>query len=545
MLIINILIFSLLILAWLLPNHYLPWLSAYQELCMFLVALLFIFLLILKNKIYVPKIAYGILLIFLIPIIQFFLGIIHNLGDALLTSMYIGFFLIALIGGYSISKLKHENRTKILIFFLISFLFSSIVSVGLQLNQWLLLDGNIWIVDLAPNARPFANVAQPNLLSTLLIIGLFSVFYFYENNKINKFSASLAAIFILFGIALTFSRTAWVFCIIFIVSYLFKKRTIKDGFYLKTSGIFVWSGVLFIYLLLIPYLSEKLGLLYEVDLNKRVTKGVERLSMWSQLLDIIQQQPFFGYGWNQLNIAQMSVENINSTHPVFGYSHNFISDLFIWNGILIGILLVSMMGYFYMNLSIKINQKNDLILLAIIGTIVLHSMLEYPFAYSYFLIPLAFLTGLVYGNYYCNHISLKKSKFLSIFLNITLTSVLFLTAYEYSKIDPDYQAMRYENVQLKDREFKQEDQQYLMLKSINDYIWFVRYPLQQNVSHNDLQRARQVAFSKPEKPVLIHYAKLLILNNRIEEAQFVINKYNAFYNSKLKLSDLKFDIIDN
>ncbi|ENX12883.1 hypothetical protein F894_02803 [Acinetobacter sp. CIP 51.11] len=545
MLIINIIIFSLLILAWLLPNHYLPWLSAYQELCMFLVALLFIFLLILKNKIYVPKIAYGILLIFLIPIIQFFLGIIHNLGDALLTSMYIGFFLIALIGGYSISKLKHENRTKILIFFLISFLFSSIVSVGLQLNQWLLLDGNIWIVDLAPNARPFANVAQPNLLSTLLIIGLFSVFYFYENNKINKFSASLAAIFVLFGLALNFSRTAWVFCIVFIVFYLFKKRTIKDEFYLKTLSIFIWSGVFFIYLLLIPYLSEKLGLLYEVDLNRRVTSGMERLNMWSQLLDIIQQQPFLGYGWNQLNIAQMSVENINLNHPIFGYSHNFVLDLLIWNGVLIGVILVGIMGYFYINLSIKIDQKNDLILLAIIGIIVLHSMLEYPFAYSYFLIPLAFLTGLVYGNYYCNHITLKKSKILSSILNIALTGVLFLTAYEYLKIDPEYQAMRYENVQLKDREPGQEEQQYLMLTSINDYIWFVRYPLQSGMSDFELQRAKQVAFKKPGKAVLIHYAKLLILNNRVDEAQFVINKYNAFYHSKLKISDLKFDITHN
>lgn len=545
MLIINIIIFSLLVLAWLLPNHYLPWLSAYQEFCMFLTALVFNFLLIIKNKTHIPRVGYFIFLISLIPLIQFYLGIIYNLGDALLVSMYIGFFLIALIGGYSISKLKYKNRIEILNFFLISFLFSSIVSVGLQLNQWLLLDGNIWIVDLAPNARPFANVAQPNLLSTLLIIGLFSVFYFYENHKINKFSSSLAAIFIIFGIALTFSRTAWIFCIVFIVFYLFKKRIIKDEFYLKPLSVFIWSGVFFIYLLLIPYLSEKLGLLYEVDLNRRVTGGAERLSMWSQLLDIIQKQPFLGYGWNQLNIAQMSVDNINSTHPVFGYSHNFILDLFIWNGILIGIILVGIIGYFYMNLSIKINQKNDLILLAMIGIIVLHSILEYPFAYSYFLIPLAFLTGLVYGNHYCNHISLKKSKFLSIFLNITLTSVLLLTAYEYLKIDPDYQAMRYENVQLKDREFEQEEQQYLMLKSIDDYIWFVRYPLQKNVSHNDLQRARQVAFSKPEKPVLIHYAKLLVLNSRVDEAQFVINKYNAFYNSKLKLSDLKFDIIDN
>ncbi|PJI35095.1 hypothetical protein CU318_08945 [Acinetobacter pseudolwoffii] len=542
MLIINIIIFSLLILAWLLPNHYLPWLSAYQEFCMFLVALFFSFLLIFKNKIYVPKIAYGIFLIVLIPIIQVFLGIIYNLGDALLVSMYIGFFLITFISGYSVSKLKDDNKSKILNFFLISFLFSSIISVGLQLNQWLLLEGNIWIVDLAPNARPFANVAQPNLLSTLLITGLFAVFHLYENNKIRSFSASLAIAFILFGIALTFSRTAWVFYFIFIIFYFFKKNTIKDKFYFKPLSLFIWSGILFIYLLLIPFLSEKLGLIYEVDLNRRATKGMERLNMWSQLLDIIQQQPFLGYGWNQLNIAQMSAENINSNYPVFGYSHNFILDFLIWNGVFIGIILVCVISYFYINLALRINQKCDVILLGIIGIIALHSMLEYPFAYSYFLIPLAFFTGIIYGNYYFYPIATKKSNFFYSFLTIALTCMLLLTTYEYIKINPDYQAMRYENVQLKNRESNQEEQRYFMLKSINDYIWFVRYPLQQDMSSNDLWRARQVVFSKPEKPALVHYIKILVMNNRFDEAQYVINKYNAFYRAELKINDLKLDI---
>ncbi|WDE16286.1 O-antigen ligase C-terminal domain-containing protein [Acinetobacter schindleri] len=503
------------------------------------------FLFILKNNIIIPKVVYFIFFIALIPVGQFFGGVIYNLGDALLVSMYIGFFLIVFICGYNVSRLNSEVKTKILTCFLLPFLISSIISVGLQLSQWLLLEGDIWVADLRENARPYANVAQPNLLSTLLIIGVLSIFYFYENKFLGKFSAGLSMAFIIFGIALTFSRTAWIFCVFFIIFYFLKKRCIKDKFNLSNLSFVSWVILFFTYLFFIPIISEKLGLLYRGDIYTRVSTGGERINIWVQLLEIIYNQPILGYGWNQLNIAQMSVEGIDLKYPIFGYSHNFILDILIWNGLFLGSILILTIFYFFVKLVLVVRFKNDLILLSMVGIIVLHSLLEYPFAYAYFLIPLSFLVSIIYGNYFFSQIKIKKPKIIVSIISVILVSLLFLTAYEYIRINPEFQSMRYEKAKLKSQELHQDKEEYLMVKSINDYIWFVRYPLKSNIPLDDLERAKNLAFSKPSRPVLMHYMKILILNNRLDEVEFVLNKYNSFYNAQLSLHDIESLVVKN
>src|SRR5690606_31370645 len=121
---------------------------------------------------------------------------------------------LVFIAAYNLAELEDKIKKQWLFYIFLAFLIASIISVWLQLRQWLLLDGSIWVADLPPNGRPFANIAQPNLLSTLLIIGLLSILYLYENKRIQNFTAGLSTLFLLFGIALTFSRTAWLFSII-------------------------------------------------------------------------------------------------------------------------------------------------------------------------------------------------------------------------------------------------------------------------------------------------------------------------------------------
>src|SRR5690554_6577144 len=88
-------------------------------------------------------------------------------------------------------------------------LISASLSTWIAIKQWLLLSGSIWVADLPVAGRPFANLAQPNNLATLLGMGLASVIYFYERRKLNGISSGSLAAFLLFGIVLTQSRTPW------------------------------------------------------------------------------------------------------------------------------------------------------------------------------------------------------------------------------------------------------------------------------------------------------------------------------------------------
>lgn len=534
--------FILFILAWLLPNHYLPWLSVYQELCMFLAALLVVFCVSWKVKIKTPKIIAAVLLVLFIPFVQYFLGVNYYLGDALLIGLYLSTFILVFIAAYNLAELEEKIKKQWLFYIFLAFLIASIISVWLQLRQWFLLDGNIWVVDLSPNGRPFANVAQPNLLSTLLIIGLFSILYLYENKKIQNFTAGLSTLFILFGIALTFSRTAWLFSMVFLVWWLLKKWQLKYSPRLKNFHLIMWLSVFYIYLFLIPFVAEKVGLLSAIDVVSRSTSGLERIEMWKQLIAIIKQSPNFGYGWEQLNVAQMSAVGISLENPIWGYSHNIFLDFLIWNGVYIGGFLVVIIFYFLISNAIKVRSIDNVILMSVVGVIVLHSMLEYPFAYAFFLFPLAFMLGFCYRNNIDTNNNFIQNSILFNSLNFIVVALIFLTGYEYQKISKVYELMRYENVQLRAKDNQIEPKKsYLVLEGIHEYIWFVRYPLDKKMSELELERAKKVTYSNPEQPVLYRYMQILILNGELEQAHYIMERYNVFFKQNLALNDINFN----
>lgn len=534
--------FILFILAWLLPNHYLPWLSVYQELCMFLAVLLVVFCISRKVKIKTPKVIVVVFLVSLIPFIQYFLGINYYLGDVLLVGLYHWVFILVFIAAYNIAGLEEKLKKQWLYYIFLAFLIASIISVWLQLRQWFLLDGSIWVVDLPPNGRPFANVAQPNLLSTLLIIGLFSILYLYENKRIQNFTAGLSTLFLLFGIALTFSRTAWLFSIVFLVWWLLKKWQLKYSPRLKNFHLIMWLSVFWIYLFFIPFVAEKIGLLSTIDIVSRSSSGLERIEMWKQLIAIIKQSPSFGYGWAQLNTAQMSAVGVSLEHPIWGYSHNVFLDFLVWNGIYVGGLLVVLILYFLLFNAIKVRSIDSVILMSVVGVVVLHSMLEYPFAYAFFLFPLAFMLGFCYrdnidasNNFIQNRILFKGLIFIVI-------ALVFITGFEYQKISKVYELMRYENVKLRAIDNQIEHKKsYLVLESIYEYIWFVRYPLDKKMSELELERAKKVTYSKPEQPVLYRYMQILILNGELEQAHYILERYNVFFKQNLALNDINFN----
>lgn len=237
----------------------------------------------------------------------------------------------------------------------------------------------------------------------------------------------------------------------------------------------MWLSVFFIYLFLIPFVAEKIGLLSNIDIVSRSNSGLERIEMWNQLIAIIIQSPNFGYGWTQLNVAQMSAVGVSLEHPIWGYSHNVFLDFLVWNGIYVGGFLVVLILYFLLFNAIKVRSIDNVILMSVVGVIVLHSMLEYPFAYAFFLFPLAFMLGFCYRNNTDNNKSVIHNRIFFGSLNVAVIALILLIGYEYQKISKVYELMRYENVQLRAKDNQVEsDKKYLVLESIYEYIWFVR-----------------------------------------------------------------------
>lgn len=61
------------------------------------------------------------------------------------------------------------------------------------------------------------------------------------------------------------------------------------------------------------------------------------------------------------------------------------------------------------------------------------------------------------------------------------------------------------------------------------------------MSELDLERAKKVTYSKPEQPVLYRYMQILILNGELEQAHYIMERYNVFFKQNLALNDINFN----
>ncbi|ENW97700.1 hypothetical protein F903_00216 [Acinetobacter sp. NIPH 298] len=520
------------LLAWLSPNHYQPWLSVYQDSSMFVAALLLASSLLNQKSIHVPYILTFFIFLSFIPLIQYYLGIVYFFGEAITFFFYLLALATVFIVGFNIAQLERSNKDNIIAGFFITILIASMISVWIQLRQWLLFDGNIWIVDMPPNGRPFANMAQPNQLSTLLIMGVLSVLYLFEKHKINNISASLATIFILFGVVLTQSRTAWVFAICILIWWLIKIRVHTR---LRMRYLITWVGVFVTLWFCLPYFSELLGITSIRSLSDRATAGLERWSMWHQLIMILPNAPLQGYGWGQLNVAQILNQSDYDQYPVFGYSHNLFLDILIWNGLLFGGAISLFILFFLLKMALSAKDNESIVILAVVGAILVHSMFEYPFAYAYFLLPMGFFLGFLYAQQNRDIRSLSIQKKWYVLHLVYCASLMAVFAYDYKRIEHEHELMRYENVKLRNIDLKNIEPDVILLTQLRDYIWFVRQPLLADKSEQELDRMRKIVYRFPERPMLYRYIQTLYLNGQTEEANKVLNFFNTLYKEKLTL----------
>lgn len=503
-----------LALAWLLPNHYRPWLAAYQDGCIFL-ALTILTVYLLNNKcINIPKFSFFLIFIAFIPILQNSFGFIYFSGDSIISSFYILSFFIAFIVAYHLLSKSKKNNVFICLYSVV--LIVSIISVWVQLRQWLLFEGNIWTVDLPPNGRPFANFGQPNNCATFLCLGLMACLYLYEKKYIHQFCGILLASFILFGITLTQSRTAWVFTLAFLIWWFWKTQYFQTR--LPKYSIFYFVGIFIFFIFTIPYISDYLGVTNTADAVTRASSGYLRIPMWNQMLLAIKEQPLWGYGWNQVSVAQLSVYLEYPTTEWIEHSHNILLDLLIWNGIPLGIVIIGFFTWWLYRLSQLATSVEAFIALSMVGAVLVHAMLEYPLDYAFFLLPVGFLLGLVQAqDKTIKVIEIPRTVVASLW---TIFVVLYIWIFvEYQMIEKDVQLVRFEAFNIGTLHAEQAAPDVILLTQLREQIRFIRTPPKENMTLEQLDWMRKVTYRFSTSANLYRYAQALALNHQPELAK--------------------------
>lgn len=508
-----ILALSSLALAFILPNHYFPWGDAYQDFLSFVAAFslcVFIFFKFVPVVI-IPQMFF-LFLVSIVPLLQFLFGVVFFFGDALVASLYLLAFFCMVCAGYSLASnsIVLINAVRIVAAVLIAV---SVLSVWIQLNQWLMLSGSIWIVDMRAGGRPFANLAQPNNLATLLCMGLAGVLYFYERRIFGSVVSGVLAFFLMFGIALTQSRTPWVGAVFSIFFIVWKSKICRED--LNIIFYIFWVLVYFLFVLGLPLVSEWLYL-SDIRLLDRA-QSVERWGMWLQLWDAVWLRPW-GYGWNQVSVAQVAVSLAHPYSIATEYSHNILLDILIWNGFVLGAVFIVFIAFWLVRVAWFARASESVFALHAVGFVLVHAMLEFPLAYAFFLLPTGFLLGLATAERRSRYEFVVPRWFLGVF--VLLGSALLVILFrEYRIVEEDHRLMRFESSNIGSLKAQQVAPNVLFLTQLREFIRFARTPIDVNMTNEQLELMRKVVYRYPYAPSLFRYTIALGLDGQAHAAR--------------------------
>jgi hypothetical protein len=128
-----------------------------------------------------------------------------------------------------------------------------------------------------------------------------------------------------------------------------------------------------------------------------------RFAIWSNTLSLIRQQPWFGVGWGEFNFAWTLTPFPDRPIAFFDHTHNLILQLVVELGIPIGLTVVAVLAIALWQAFRRswadtsengVYASSAFVMVLLMG---IHSMLEYPLWYAYFLLPTAFAWGYALG----------------------------------------------------------------------------------------------------------------------------------------------------
>lgn len=516
-----------LAITWLLPNLAQPWLAFHKDAwaAMALACAMLGLGFRLRIEWAVSRAVIFLLLISLVPWLQHWGGLIPLRGDAFMSFAYVLGFALAVAVGENWTRIRPTAPVD---FVLGAAAIAALISVGLQLYQMAsLAPGNdptdIWVLRFNPrDGRPYANLAQPNQLATLLVWGLIGFFWMRARGWIRHGLMYLPACILLMGIALTQSRTAMLTLTLFfgVCFFLFWKKLISRSTFRDAVLLF---GFFWVALVGVYWISHLLDIGNGFSLQKR-TLGETRFFLWRVAADAVAEHPWLGYGWRHTHEGLIEVfpRHPQMANWYFEQAHNLFLDLVLWCGLPLGLLVSGLMLYWLaQHLRQAATPQRRLVLAAVLA-VSIHAMLELPLHYAYFLLPTGLLAGYLNqtrtaSNSYGSSVRIPRIPLLGIMMASCL--VLVVIVYDYLRVEARFEILQFELKRIGKREAPPPDD-LLILDQWGEMLRVARAKPNPGLSAEELERWEAVALFHPSE---LTFQKLMFawsLNGHPERAKY-------------------------
>ncbi len=512
------------------PLHFLPWVSWHSEILAFLAVLVFawqgVFSVVRKKRstpIYFPGAVFPLIALGLLLWIQASFGLITFFGDALVLTMYVVICIACMTLGYACSS-ERKTYAVLACTLLFGAFLSAIIAFAQAFDLWETSD---WINHMLQLRRPGSNLGQPNQLATLLLMGLGSLVFLYESKKLGPLSSTLLALTLLGGVVVTESRTG-VLSFSVLVLWWFSKRAALDFRLSPWVVSFAFIGFLSLFWTwpLLMDVMQASGSPSEVNI------GVgSRWLVWPQLIEAVLQRPWWGWGVGQVSTAQNAVVHAYATSEPFTYAHNVVLDLALGMGVpLTGLAVLVVSVWFWRRIRI-VKQLAPWYCLALVFPVAVHSMLEFPFSYAYFLVPVMFALGALDGMTGSKAAFQLGVKLVTAILFVT-TAVMAWSVVEYVSIEEDFRIVRFEALRVGKTPSNYERPHVILLTQLDALLHGGRIVPKPGMDADELELARRTALRFPWTATQSRYALSLALNGNAEEAIRQLKVMRAMHGAK-------------
>lgn len=509
---------AVMALGWLVPNHYPPWVSFHSEAVAAAgFGLLGAAALVRGPKpVAWPAAALAALALTAVPIAQALFGKVYFWGDALMPVLYLSGFALAIVTGHRLATRADGEAAAGAFWFAV--LGAALLSAGIALCQALEQPLGLLGADLAPGARPFANVAQPNHLATLLALGLVGLLALNHRGQLRGTAAVAAAGLLLFGLALTGSRTGWLQVVVIALGLgLARWRAglqVHRGWLLLpvglAAGVAAWHA-----------LQQTLLLAGGRALAEQTRLGTRR-QHWEWMLDAILREPVSGYGWGQVSVAQARVA---ADHAASGemieHSHNIVLDLLVWNGLPLGGLVILACAWWYCRRAGSCRDAGAALMLVGIAVVVVHGLLEYALEYAYFLLPLGFMVGTVDARV-TKRPAASIPRWLAAVPMAAAVGCLAWLGVAYFELEEAHRLRRLQAARIDGAQQFEPPRLPILLSHQAAFLAFAGTQAQRGLTQGQLQQMRHVSERFGYPPVLLRQALALGLNGAPSEAARVL-----------------------
>ena len=385
----------------------------------------------------IPRIVQLPALLIVLVLLQSALGMMAYFEQAMLYMLYLMFALLLMMLGRRLRDVLGLEKLAVIlaVFLLVGAELNALIGI-LQQYQWHTFFDTVVVAQI--NVGIYGNLAQRNHFADYIALGLISLGLLFYLRKLPVGVVVLLAVPLLFVMTLSSSRSSWLYLTMISALAWSGGRSMRPLLY---YGLSLFAGfVAMQWIVLLPFLNNSVANA-SINTLQRFTGedafGGVRLYLCHEAWLIFSQSPWLGSGFGQFAwqhfLLGPQLQRAYLT-GLFNNAHNLIFQLAAEAGIAgLTVLFVSL-GVWFNGLRRKAISAAHWWAYALLGVLAIHSLLEYPLWYSYFLAIAAILLGALDETHY----RLK----LPVVGNLVMLAVLALGLLSLMQLRTGYQVLR-------------------------------------------------------------------------------------------------------